>query len=148
SSDNGFYFRNDNTPAVGSDQTRPFRSIFTYVRGTGDGNTTRPYMQTLQFGIQLPYAIYTDQDGNIPGLTIVGATSFYQVDPANGRIYFADVDEGRNVRVVYNAIDEGTGNPIPQAAATYRIGYVTERSEAPVSIDQAVNESETWFTLD
>jgi hypothetical protein len=102
----------------------------------------------MRFGIQLPFAMYTNADGSIPGLTVNGETAPYQVDPANGRIYFQSVDQDRNISVSYTALDEGTGAAVNIGATNYTIGYVTERSESPVPIDQAVNESESWFSLD
>ena len=146
-----YWARPDNTGAQAGDDIRATRFIFTYTRAaSGEGMTTRPYMRTARLGAQLDYPIYTNPDGTIPpgGLTVTGATSFYQVDPANGRVYFTDADEGRNVTIQYTGVDEGTGQPFNAGSANYRIGLISEKAEAPVPIEQAVNETQLWTTLD
>lgn len=147
-----YWARPDNTAVQPADQVRPTRFIFTYTRaGSGEGQTARPYMRTARLGAQLDYPIYTNADGSIPpgGLIVTGATSFYQVDPANGRVYFTDRDENRSVTIQYTALDEATGQPFnPGPAQSYTVGLLTEKPEAPIGIEQAVNETQMWTSLD
>lgn len=143
-----YWRRNDNTNAAASDAVRPFRTVFAYGRGASQGQTTRPFSSTARYGVQLPTPIHTQPNGTVTDVTVVGATSFYQIDPANGRIYFSDADENRTVRIRYVGLDEGTGAALPVQGAQLTVGLVTERGEAPILIDQAVNESDAWFSLD
>ena len=146
-----YWARPNGTAAQVGDDVHPTRFIFTYSRGAGgEGLAARPYIKTARYGVQLARSIYTNADGTIPpgGLTVNGATSFFQVDPANGRIYFTDADEARTVNIAYTGVDQATGQAVAVPAADYRIGLVTERAEAPVAIEQAVNETQLWTSLD
>jgi hypothetical protein len=143
------YWARDNSRAALSEELRMSRYVITYNRASaGGGQAARPYMRSMRLGVQLPTPIHTQQNGVITNIQVLDATSFYQVDPVNGRIYFTAVDEDRTIRVAYTGVDEATGNLIAFGQATYRIGLVTERDEAPVPIEQVVNEGNLTTFLD
>lgn len=148
--DFGFWARSNNSAIQNTDQVRSGRYVITYGRAaTGVGQASRPYMQTLRYAIQLPTAVHTQPGGNVTSIQVVGATSFYQVDPAAGKVYFTDADEARNVTVNYTGLNEADGTPLPgtiSVAATVQLK--AERLEAPVPIEQAVNESQMSLFLD
>lgn len=138
---------------------RANRYTFIYGRSAaGTGETSRPYMKTLRFGIQLlhpqtgrPIALHTLPNGNVSGLSITGQTSFYQVDPAKGRIYFTAADEGRVITLQsFVGLDEATGQPVTFNGLNvpFTVGLLTEQSEGPVSIEGAINESQMASFID
>jgi hypothetical protein len=134
-----------------TDAPRSARYIFSYTRGAaGEGLTTRPYLKTLRFGVELGNVIFTNPDGSLPGgsLTITGNTSFYQVDPAHGHIYFTDADEDRVINVTYTPTLTNGQQGAPITLNGLRVGMILERAESPMPIDQAVNESQLFVTAD
>lgn len=153
------YWANANLTGITSGaQVRPERFVLTYGRtAAGTGQTARPHMRTLRLGIQLfdpvsrrPLALHTQPNGNVTDLVITGQTGPIQVDPANGRIYVTAQDEGRTLRIVrFAGIEEGTGN-----ALTFNVNedvqaqLINERSEAPILIEQAVNETQLSAFID
>ena len=94
-------------------------------------------MKSQRLRVQLPTPVLL-QNNQIVNLTVVGATSFYQVDPANGRVYFEIPDEGREVTITYTYQD-ANGNQ-QQAVVTDTVSWGTELAEQPVPIEQAVDE--------
>lgn len=142
-----YWATNTNTAVTAADAVRPSRFVFTYSRAAETSQVARPYFQTVRAGIQLPTGIATNQDGAVVNLTVTGATSFFQVDPANGRLYFTDADENRTVTVSYTGFDDA-GNPVVMPAAQYTIALLTERSEAPIAVDQPANETQLATYLD
>lgn len=142
-----YWATSGNTAVTGADTVRPGRFIFTYGRAASGNQVARPFMQTVRAGVQLPSAIATNTNGTLVGLTVTGASSYYQVDPANGRIYFTAADENRTVTITYTGFDDA-GNPVAYAARAYTVGLLTERSEAPIPVDQAANESQLATFLD
>lgn len=140
-----------NGPIAPDDAVRSGRFVFTYGRAAaGAGAASRPYMRTMRLGVQLPTAISTQPNGNVTSMVVTGLApgSFYQVDPANGRVYFTAENEGRVVNVSYTSVDETTGAPGPILAADYTVALIGERAEAPVPIEQAVNETQLFSFLD
>ena len=142
-----------NTAINPADLVRTGRYVFTYGRAAaGAGAASRPYMRTVRLGVQLSRAIHTQPSGNITSIVVNGmentADSFYQVDPANGRVYFTDVNEAREVTITYTGVDEATGAPIGPIQETLTVGLIGERAEAPVPIEQAVNESQIFSFID
>lgn len=136
-----------------SDPVRTGRYIFSYGRAAaGAGAASRPYMRTVRLGVQLSRAIHTQPNGNVTSINVTNmantADSFYQVDPANGRVYFTDVNENHEVTITYTGVDEATGAPIGPIAETIRVGLIGERGEAPIPIEQAVNESQIFSFVD
>lgn len=126
---------------------RPGRTFISYGRGSEGNQSSRPYWQTLRAGIQLPTAIATAANGSIVNITVTGATSNWQVDPANGRVYFTSADEGRTVNVAFTGVDVN-GAPVTFASTAYTVGLLTETEESPILIEQSVNESQPWLNLD
>lgn len=136
-----------NTAVTMADAVRPSRFVFTYNKAAAANQVARPHMQTVRAGIQLPASVATRQDGTIVSLTVTGASSYYQVDPANARLYFTDADENRTVTVAFTGLDDA-GNAVVYAARQYTIGLLTERSEGPIPIDQAANETQLSTYMD
>lgn len=145
--DLSYWSNSANAAATMADQVRPGRFIFTYGRAASGNQTARPYMQTVRAGVQLPTAIATNPNGALVNLVVTGATGFYQVDPANGRLYFTAADEDRNITVAYTGFDDA-GNPVAYAATAYTTVLLSERNEAPIPIDQAANELQLTTVLD
>lgn len=130
------------------DPVRPGRYVFTYNRAAaGNGQAPRPYMHTLRVGVNLPYSVATLANGNLVNMSVTGATSFYQVDPANGRLYFTQDMENRPITVTYTGVDDA-GNPVNVGPLAFTATLVTERTEAPIFMNQAVNESQLTSFLD
>jgi len=147
--DFSYWARNNNSGIQPSDQVRPGRFVLTYGRAAaGAGQAARPFMQSFRLTVALPTSIHTQSNGTVTSIQVSGATSFYQVDPANGRVYFTDADEARNVIITYTGADATTGAPIPNIQVQGMVQLKTERLEAPVPIEQAVNESQLSMFLD
>lgn len=129
---------------------RTARNFITYTRAaSGAGQAARPYWKSLRIGVQLPRGIFTDAAGNLVNITITGTTTGpIQVDPANGRIYFQATDEGRTVHIRYTSVDEASNQAGPLVDDDFTVGLIVERTEQPVPIDQAVNESAITPFLD
>jgi hypothetical protein len=137
------------TTQIGGDYARSGRYMFTYSRAAaGGGQTARPFMNTMRLGVQLPTSIHTGPGGTITGITVTGATGFYQVDPAAGRVYFTPRDEDRVVSIAFTGVDPANGQPFTIASTSYRIGLVTERAETQIAIEQAINEGSLSAYLD
>ena len=129
-------------------RVRNDRFLFLYGRGaTGGGITARPYSVSLRIGLRLPTRMATDIDGNVLGITVTGNTAPYQVDPANGRVYFQAEDEDHDVRIDYTGVNEANNGPVPYTVIG-KPSFVLERDEALVAIDEAANESGLTAFLD
>lgn len=146
-SDIGYWASSPSTPITNADVVRPARFVFTYNKAASGNVVARPYMQTVRLGVQLPTSVATRQDGSIVGITVTGAGSYWQVDPANGRVYFTAADENRVVSVAYTGVDDA-GNPVAIGAQNYAVGMLTEKAEAPIPIEQAANETQLATYLD
>jgi hypothetical protein len=127
------------------------RFVFTYNRAaSGAGQAARPYLSSMRFGVRLPHRILTNEAGVPVSLTVQalqGSHSAYQIDPANGRVYFTAVDEDRPVRITYTGLDEA-GNVLTNQQVEAFITLVGERAEEAIPIEQAVNESALSAFLD
>ncbi len=132
---------------------------YTLVYGraaAGAGQTSRPYIQSMRFGHQFtvngkPVALHTQPNGNLTNLTFsTPPTGPFQVDPASGRIYYSSLDEGRLMVVSsFTYVDEASGAPIlVNVAQNAPAILITERSELPVAIESAVNESQMFSFID
>ena len=124
------------------------RMIFTYVRGAGAGSGARPYLATYRFGLRLPTPVYTNDSGAVVNLSVTGNVGPYQVDPSNGRVYFTAADEDRSVSITYVGADVGTGAQLTGQFASGSVSLIQERSEAPILIEQALNESNVSTFID
>lgn len=141
----------DNTDPVRND-----RMVFTYNRAAaGAGQAARPMLKTMRLGIDLPFAIFTDANGNEGPVSVAkgnvsepGNIQYFQVDPAKKRVYFTGADEDRTVTVTYQAADEATGQSLGTKTWTARVGWVTERTEELMQLDQAANETNLSMFLD
>jgi hypothetical protein len=132
-----------------SDLIRNSRFVLAYTRTSGDGGRpTRPALRTMRFGVQLPTAIALDANGDPVFLQLTGSPGNYQIDAANGRIYFESIGEDQNVTINYRGVDGAgallgaTGNVV------YNINRVSETSEEDIPIEQASNESDLFISLD
>jgi hypothetical protein len=144
-----YWARTNNTSVTDTDVPRAGRYMFFYGRAAaGNGQTSRPMVQTVRLGLQLPFGVHTQDNGDVTSLSVNPASSFYQVDPANGRIYFSAQDEDRTVSVTYVGVDPTSGLPLAPITITGTVSMLTERAEAPVSIEQAVNETGLAAALD
>lgn len=145
--DRSYYFKLGGAAMQANDIPLATRYLHFYERGaTGAGQTRRPYMKSQRLRIQLPAPVAL-QNGNIINLQVtgmVGAT--YQVDPGNGRVYFELADEGRLVTVNYSYRD-GNGN-VQQASVQDIVFWGTESTEAPVPIEQAIDEGTIFAFAD
>jgi hypothetical protein len=124
------------------------RMIFTYVRGAGAGSGARPYLATYRFGLRLPTPVYTNDSGAVVSLSVTGNVGPYQVDPSNGRVYFTAADEDRAVSITYVGADVGTGAQLTGQFASGSVSLIQERAEAPILIEQALNESNVSTFID
>jgi hypothetical protein len=118
------------------------RYVFTYNRAAnGVAEQARPFVSTFRFGVQLPYRLNMGQ-----AIGVTGNTGPYQLDPSNGRIYFTAADENRQVQISYSAMtDSGsTFNDIRDRT----VAWTAERTDEPLPVEQAVNESGLTSFLD
>ncbi|MBX7133761.1 MAG: PQQ-binding-like beta-propeller repeat protein [Fimbriimonadaceae bacterium] len=128
------------------------RFVFTYARTSGDGSTaTRPFIRTYRFGVQLPTAVLTDNNGVLTRfkVTIAGqpAPIYYQIDPANGRVYFMGESENRQVSITYDGVDNA-GRPTGAITVAGTIEVIPEGVETAIPIEQVANESAVGLALD
>ncbi|MCX7800865.1 MAG: hypothetical protein N2109_11045 [Fimbriimonadales bacterium] len=131
-----------------ADPIRTSRYLVAYGRSAaGGGQSARPFLRSFRLGVQLPAGVLTNPDGTVVSLAVVGATGPYQIDPARGRVYFTDVDEGRAVSIAFQGVTED-GQPIAVPASTYGVGLIPEQEEFPIPIAQPVNESSPFLSLD
>jgi hypothetical protein len=144
------WWRSANVPATMTDDIRNDRLIFTYTRAaSGTGQAARPYMSTLRFGVRLTdpvsgeaLRIATDTNGNpISPVTVTGNSGFYQLDPAQARVYFTAFDEDRTVSITFPAMNDAGASRGVVTLTNLRVSLVGERAEEVVPIEQAVNES-------
>jgi len=142
-----------------SDPVRYDRHVLSVTKTSSDGSqATRPYLTTLRYGVVLPTPVAVNPNGTLVQFQVIlpgglPETPFYQVDPANGRVYFTSVMEDRQVRIIYTGVD-GNGNTIPNivvgnsATTVPTVTLITERTEEAVPIEQAANESDLTMALD
>lgn len=147
-SDYAYWFKGSGVPVVPDDRVRYDRYFFAYGRGATGANAARPYSTTMRFGVRLPTRVATDENGNLIGQVLVSGNSGpYQVDPANGRVYFMAEDEDKPVRVQYVGVNEANNSPLPAQAVDATVSFVLERPESPIIVDEAANDSSlTAFT--
>jgi outer membrane protein assembly factor BamB len=144
-----YWRRADHTNPLPSDTFPLDRMVVTYGRSAaGAGQASRPHMSTFRFGVRLGFRVHTGTDGSVTGLTVAGSTGPYQIDPANGRVYFTGADEDRLVTIQYRGVVEATGEPSAWQTVQAPVLPIVERREAPIPIEQAVNESHVATFLD
>jgi hypothetical protein len=135
------------TPLTQTDRTMFF---FGKAADASASTTARPFMVTMRYGVRLPTRIATTAGGTLAGPLTITYTSGqpfknpYQVDPANGRIYFTAADEDQGVQITYTGVDESNGNSVVEPTQTANVSYVLEQDETPVLIDTAINESSLY----
>lgn len=154
--DGNFWFDQNNLPVTSVFQVRNDRYWLAMNRTSNDGSAaTRPFISTLRFGVDLPAPVAVDQNG-IPlnfqvdfSLAALGGLEapFYQIDPANGRVYFTAPMEDQPVIVRYTGVD-GNGNLLVNLRVDATVGMVPESGEQAVPIEQASNESDISLALD
>lgn len=137
------------------------RLVLSWSRSSSERSSARPFMGSMRLGVDLGQSLPSLADGSpfysvgnstVPSVVAVrysaedggGVPSWYQVDAANGRIYFMQEAENRSVIVQYYVAGESS----PRPPVTLRVGYVTERSQEAVPIETAANESNVWAFLD
>jgi outer membrane protein assembly factor BamB len=147
----GYWSKPDETAVTETDEVRAGRFLFMYNRAAaGSGQSARPFYKTMRFGIDLPTPVFTTPDGVVAtaDLTVTGESSFYQIDPAKGKVYFTTADEDRLVTINYRMADPATGKSLGMRQIQAVVGLISERNEAPMPLDQAVNESNLSMFLD
>jgi hypothetical protein len=134
--------------ATWSSNVQADRTMFFFGKSAGNSLTARPFMTTMRFGIRLPTPIVTLPGGAPVSVAVSGNTGPYQVDPANGRVYFTSADEDRPITITYTGANEADGSQYPGMQVSASVSYVLEHDETPVLIDQAVNEGSLNAFLD
>jgi len=133
----GWYLKNNSPAVAGSNRINQGLEFDRYVTfynraAMGAGRAARPLMNTMRFGVRLPFSL-EDTDGNAYAVSVTSPTGLkgaYEVDPAQNRVYFSRFDEDRQVTITAN------GNSF-----TANVGFVQELGQEEVLIEQAVNES-------
>ncbi len=150
-SNESMWFNNINAPLPTGSAVTNDRFVYTYNRSAvGSGQGARPFMATMRFGVRLAYRVFVSNGA--PQITVLGANGPYQVDPANGRVYFTAIDEDNpSLDISYTGINDSTG----AATGLFRIragevvvAKILEQAEQPVPIEQASNESSLCTFLD
>jgi hypothetical protein len=146
-----YWGNSQNNGAAAPDPVRNDRFMLTFTRSASEGTQiSRPFMRTLRFGIQLPTAVATDNDGVILGFQVqnMPAGSFYQVEPATGKVYFtSEAEDLTNLVVRYTGIDE-QGRVVPNIQVQVPVTLLEETVEATVPIEQPVNEASMTVAID
>lgn len=157
--DLNYWGNSANGRPANNEPVRYDRYLVTMDKTSSDGSqATRPYLTTLRFGLDLPTPVAVKPDGTLVNFQVtffggLAENPYYQVDPANGKVYFTSVMEDHPVRIVYTGVD-GNGNLIPgivlgnSSAKAAFVGLITERPEEAVPIEQASNESDISLALD
>jgi hypothetical protein len=158
--DLSYWARESGAPAQPTDPIRWDRTFVASTRTSNDGSqSARPSFKTLRFGVQLPTPIAVDAAGiaqlsinwtsGIGGSDLVPAFErFYQVDPANGRVYLMSGAEDRLINITYTQADT-TGAVVGGSVTRQeRVVLVEETAERTVPIEQATNESDLRIFLD
>jgi hypothetical protein len=126
--------------------------VFTYGRSaSGTGQAARPFLRTMRLGLNLKRTVYTGPTGGelFGNIRVTGNTGPYQLDAANGRVYFTRADEDRVVTVEFTGVDPATGGPVQvRQFETGAVTWVSERSEEPILMDRPVNEANVASFLD
>ena len=107
---NPFYWRRANGNAADyTDDIKNDRYLFVYNRAAGGAGTPpRPYMTSVRFGVQLPFRVAVDANGNPLAVKVVGQRGPYQIDPGNGRLYFTGIDQpGRRWELLHHVVRPG-----------------------------------------
>lgn len=153
-----FWGNSGNTRPAAGDPIRDGRYIVSYGRAaSGAGQAARPFMQTFRYGIDLHRSIYTRPDGSLiapgggPSITVAGlpAGSFYQVDPAKGKVYFTSDCEDISPTITFTGVDPATGvADAVQSSINLPVTLIVEREESPIPIEQASNETNVAAFLD
>jgi len=147
---NPFYWRRANGNAADyTDDIKNDRYLFVYNRAAGGAGTPpRPYMTSVRFGVQLPFRVAVDANGNPLSVKVVGQRGPYQIDPGNGRLYFTGIDEDGVVTVSYTALSESGVTQNVLVPYQMKVGPIPESSEQQILIDNAVNEADVTAFLD
>jgi hypothetical protein len=153
-----YVFQQNGNAATGACPHETARYVLSFGRSAnGTGETSRPYMRSLRFGIQLlhpvtgePVALHTQPNGALTNLAVTGYGDGMFVDPANGRIYFGSDSEGRTITVnSFASIDEATGAAVVHNGPfSYSVRLTTESGETPIPIEGAINESQMVSFID
>lgn len=149
-----YWARANGQPIAPADPARNDRLMLLFGRTSADGTqATRPYMRTLRFGVQLPTAVATNNDGTLAGLTVNGNLngSFYQVDPAKGRVYFMSDMEDKAVNITYIGVDAAGQRTNTISVGPNEVGNVAligETAEFAIPIEQTANEAGVSMALD
>ncbi|MFZ4506301.1 MAG: PQQ-binding-like beta-propeller repeat protein [Fimbriimonas sp.] len=144
-----YWARSNGTAAQPSDVVTNDRFVFTYNRAAaGAGQAARPFLTTYRFGVRLGMPVNTLANGAVTFINVAGNTGPFQVDAANGVVYFTAADEDRNVTITFTGTDVGSGLPLPGRLVTATVSLVVERAEEPILMDQAINESGLTGFLD
>ena len=106
----------------------------------GPAISARPLMETLRLGVSVGTTIPTTQAGDVDftNFAVVGAIGPYQVDPTTGRVYFTALDEDNVVSITVRGV-----TPPP-----YKVSLLPEQIEAPIPIDQPINEGRVAAFID
>ena len=127
-------------------QIRDARMMFFYGKAAAGGIAAQPYRATMRFGLALPNRIATNAGGVPVAVTVSGNNGPYQLDPANGRVYFTSIDENSTVTVTYTGID-AQGTQVAETASGL-VTWVPEQLEQPVLIDTPTDETNLSAFLD
>lgn len=129
-------------------RVRNDRYYFAYGRGATGAITARPYSTTMRIGVRLPTRIWTNDEGLVRSIQVTGNSSPYQVDPANGRVYFQAEDEGKVVTIVYSGVNEATNDYVDNISVSASASFVLEKPEEVLPVDEAANDSALTAFLD
>lgn len=145
---------NDNTVFPGSVPASPISisRMYLFYR-KADSNAAAGgalYYKTMRLMVRLPRGVLRNLDGTINGaqgnnIVVTGNIGPYEVDWIRGRVYFTEVDEGREVGITFNYGRQDTGMggttvfSVPQTA--YRVMWGDEISTATAPGDATTSET-------
>ncbi|MDK3156933.1 PQQ-binding-like beta-propeller repeat protein [Kamptonema cortianum] len=149
-SDLNFWFNPAGLTPLPLDLIRHDRFTVAFNRTSATGaDATRPYMTTLRFGVDLPTPVAVTNTGAVVNFQVTSGMvpgSFYQIDPAAGKVYFSSEMEDRAVTISYTGVSGNNVTLNLTLGAT--VGLINESGEEAVPIEQVGNESDLFMTVD
>ncbi|MCW5937832.1 MAG: PQQ-binding-like beta-propeller repeat protein [Fimbriimonadaceae bacterium] len=128
------------------------RTILAYTRTSADGSAaTRPFFQSLRFGVQLPFPIRLNPDGSVVNFQVTNwgtaQERVFQLDPATGRVFFTSDLEDRGIQIRYDGVDSG-GNPRNTITVDATVKMIPEFIEQALPMDSVGSETGVSIALD
>lgn len=124
------------------------RFVVGFSRTASQGGTTsRPGIASYRFGVQLPTAIFTDENGRLAAgaFTFSGAGAV-QIEPSTGKVFFPATADGQTVTINYRG-SEG-GRDLGNITVNLVVSVIPEADDAILALNRSANETGLVLALD